>query len=177
MNPITFLILLCILYGVGYWAFVRRKHIKLLEKYEHLIDDIYIVSNHPVDNRESFLPRFENEDKIIIVKVPYRDVFLEVKRQIDLLKESGNPFYMSPERIAELQLKGIPILTPEQAVEVKILIFQNGIRRCETWDEFEEYCEGVIMNEVQPRHEGMKEKDNEWYEVNYHKKPFQTVVN
>lgn len=176
MNPISFLLISTVV-GIGvYTVNEYRKHVKLLKRYNKIIDDIFLITCHPETNESPYLPRFKGEKKIIILFVPYDKIFDEQARQIALLEQSKNPFYMSDARIAELQLQGKKILTPDEAVEVKLLIFQSGSRRCETWEEFTEYCEQEIINDVQPHHEKMQKKNGDWYDVNYHgKRPILTV--
>lgn len=119
VQPLFSFLLTCVVFLLGYTFKKMREWTLLMRMYNRLIDDIYVISKHPDQNWIASIPRFHHDKKILIIHAEYENVFKEVEKQKSLLKRSGNPFYMHPERVGELQAEGERILTPDEAVEVK----------------------------------------------------------
>ena len=138
--------------AIGLWS-LGAVLVYLLEErkkvrfYSNLIDPIFVVSNHPVTNNKIIVPSVQK----YIVHAEHEKVNKKVKSEEDLLKKSGNLFFVSED------------LKSDQKIWVQPLIFQSGKYRTENWEEFRIRVKTYIETCINAWHEKMEKEDQEWY--------------
>jgi len=138
-----------ILCGFLFLLWERLGYLAKMRHYATMYENIYVVSNHPDDDREVKIGGLEK----VIVNVGYSFVVKEVQQQIRCLEKSGNVFHADHS------------LTDYQRIAVLPLIYQDGEFINESWKEFKERVELTIKTERSYRHAMLKKADEIWYNV------------
>lgn len=122
---------------------------KKMNSYENRFEDVYVVSNHPKDEREVWI--MDEEIDRLIVRVDFEKVIKQVREEKKWLEKSGNDFYIGEGLNEKNRLKVLPI------------IFRDGKYVNESWEEFEERVLMEVKKSREERHERLRGAGLEYY--------------